>query len=100
MHRETVAISMAEPLQYLLITVKVVHCKKSLLVIHKILRLFVNTLTVNEEHYLLSRDNLKQTIQIQISQKQEQKTFSQFFFAFLKSILNFKYLPKKDDAQR
>ena len=63
--------------------------------IHKILRLFVNTLTVNEEHYLLSRDNLKQTIQIQISQKQKQKTFSEFFFAFLKSILNFKHLPKK-----
>ena len=63
--------------------------------IHKILRLFVNTLTVNEEHYLLTRDNLTQTIQIQLSQKQ--KTFFEFFFAFLKSILNFKHLPKKDD---
>ena len=63
--------------------------------IHKILKLFVNTLTVNEEHYLLTRDNLTQTIQIQLSQKQ--KTFFEFFFAFLKSILNFKHLPKKDD---
>ena len=65
--------------------------------IHKILRLFAKTLTVNEEHYLLTRDNLTQTIQIQLSQKQ--KTFSQFFFAFLKSILNLKHLPRKDDPQ-
>ena len=67
----------------------------SLLVIHKVLRLFVNTLTVDEHHYLLNRDNLTQPIQIQLSQKQ--KTFCEFFFAFLKSILNFKHLPKKDD---
>ena len=63
--------------------------------IHKILSLFVNTLTVDEKPYLLTRDNLTQTIQIQLSQKQ--KTFFEFFFAFLKSILNFKHLPKKDD---
>ena len=63
--------------------------------IHKILRLFVNTLTVNEKHYLLTRDNLTQTIQIQLSEKE--KTFFKFPFAFLKSILNFKHLPKKDD---
>ena len=59
------------------------------------LRLFVKTLTVDEKHYLVTRDNLTQTIQIQLSQKQ--KTFFEFFFAFLKSILNFKHLPKKDD---
>ena len=63
--------------------------------IHNILRLFVKTLTVDEKHYLLNRDNLTQPIQMQLSQKQ--KTFSEFFFAFLKSILNFKHLPKKDD---
>ena len=57
--------------------------------------MFVNTLTVNDKHYLLNRDNLIQPIQIQLSQKQE--NFSQYFFAFLKSILNFKDLPKKDD---
>ena len=61
--------------------------------IQKILRLFLNTLTVNDKHYLLNRDNLTQPIQMQLSQKQ--KTFSEFFFAFLKSILNFKHLPKK-----
>ena len=61
--------------------------------IHKTLRLFVNTLTLDDKHYLLKRDNLTQPIQIQLSQKQ--KIFSEFFFAFLKSILNFKHLPKK-----
>ena len=63
--------------------------------IHKILRQFVNTLTVDEKHYLLKRDNLTQPIQTQFSQKE--KSFSVFFFAFLKSILNFKHLPEKDD---
>ena len=63
--------------------------------LHKIIRLFVNTITVDEKHYLLNRDNLTEPIQIQLSQKQ--KTFCEFFFAFLKSILNFKHLPKKDD---
>ena len=36
-----------------------------------------------------------QTIRIELSQKQ--KTFFEFFFAFLKSILNFKHFPRKDD---
>ena len=71
------------------------HWKKSLLVMQKILRLFGNTLTVDEKHYLLNRDNLTQPIQMQLSQKQ--KTFSEIFFAFLKSILNFKHFLKKDD---
>ena len=61
----------------------------------KILRLFVTTLTVNDKHYDLNRDNLTQAIQISLPQKQ--KTFSEFFLAFLKSILNFKHLPKKDN---
>ena len=73
------------------------HWKKSVLVIHKILRPFVNTFTVDEKHYLLTRDNLTQTIQIELPEKQE--NFSEFFFAFLKSILNYKHLPKKDDPR-
>ena len=72
--------------------------KKPLLVIEKFLRLFVNTFPADEKHYLLNRDNLTQPIQIQLSQKQ--KTFSQFFFAFLESMLNFKHLPKEDDPHR
>ena len=63
--------------------------------LHKTLRQFVNTLTVDDKHYLLNRDNLTQPIQIQLSQKQ--KIFCELFFAFLKSILNFKHLTKKDD---
>ena len=68
---------MAAPLQYLLITVKVVALKKSLLVIHKILRVFFNRMRVDDKHYLLNRDKLSQPIQVQLSQKQ--KAFSQFF---------------------
>ena len=63
--------------------------------IQKTLRLFVNTLTLNDKHYLLNRDDLTQPIQIQLSQKR--KTFSEFIFAFSKSKVNFKHLPKKDD---
>ena len=63
---------------------------------HKILRLFVNTFTVNDKHYLLNRENLTQPIQMELSEKE--KIFPNFFlFAFLQSILNFKHLPKKDD---
>ena len=65
--------------------------------IRKILRLFVNTLTVNDKHYLLNRDNLTQPIQMELCQKQ--KKFSEFFFPFSKSILNHKHLPKKDDPR-
>ena len=54
--------------------------------------MFANTLPAEEKHYLLNKDNLVQPIQMQLSQKQ---TFSQFLFAFLKSILSYKYFPKK-----
>ena len=63
------------------------HWKKSPLLIHKILSLFVNTFTVNDKHYVINRDHLTLPIQIQLSQKQ--KTLSQFFFGFLKAILYF-----------
>ena len=65
--------------------------------IHKILGLFVNTLAVNDKHYLLKRDNLTQAIQMQLCQKE--RNFSEFFFAFLKSIINFKDFTKKDDPR-
>ena len=70
------------------------HWKKSLLVIQKILKLFPNTLTVDDNHYLLNRENLTQPIQMKLYEKQ--KKFSEFFVTFLKSILNFKHMPKKD----
>ena len=54
--------------------------KSLLLVIHKFLRVFANTLTVDDNHYLVNRDNLTKAIQIKLSQKQ--KTFSNFFLRF------------------
>ena len=51
-------------------------------------------MTAHDKHYLLNGDNLTQPIQMQLSQKQ--KSFSQFFCAILKSMLNFKHFLKKD----
>ena len=64
-----------------------------MLVLWKSLRLFVNTLTDDDNYCLLYRDNLTQTIQILLSQKQQ--AFSQFFSAFLKSTLNFEHFQKR-----
>ena len=64
-----------------------------MLVLCKILRLFVNTLTENHKYSLLYRDNLTQPIQALLSQKQ--KTRSRFFCAFLTSSLNFEHSQKK-----
>ena len=58
--------------------------------------LFINTLSVNGKYSLVNRDNLTQPIQMQLSRKQ--KTFSEFFCAFLKSSLNFEHFQKKDDS--
>ena len=64
-----------------------------MLVLCKILRLVVNTLTDEDKYCLLYRDNLKQPIQILLSQKQI--NFSQFFCRFLKFTLNFEHFQKK-----
>ena len=85
---------MTAPLPNLLITVNVVPVQKASFSDTQN-RKTVKPLTADKKHYLLNRDNFAQRIQMQLSQKQ--KTFSEFFFAFLKSILNFKNLPKKDD---
>ena len=73
-------------------------CKKSLLVTSKISRLFPNTLSADGNYSLLNRDSLTQPIQMQLSRKQ--KTFSEFFSAFLESSLNFEHFQKKDDSHR
>ena len=70
-------------------------CKKSLLVICKISKLFPKTLSADGKYSLLNRDNLTQPIQMQLSRKQ--KTFSDFFSAFLKSSLNFEHFFKRVD---
>ena len=59
---------------------------------------FVNTLTANDKYSLLNKDNLTHSIQMLLSPTQ--KTASQFFFAFLKSTLNFEHFHQKDDPHR
>ena len=68
---------MAALLQYLLITVNVVPLENLCFSDKQILRLFVNTLIVDDKLYLLNRDNLMQPIQMQLYQ--QQKRFSEFF---------------------
>ena len=72
--------------------------QKSLLLTSKILGLLVNTLATEEKYPVLNRDNLTIPIQMQLSQKQ--KTFSEFFAAFLKFRVNFEYFEKTDDPHR
>ena len=60
--------------------------------------LLVNTLPADKEYPVLNRDNLTIPIQKQLSKKQ--KTFSEFFSAFLKSRWNFEHFKKKDDLHR
>ena len=68
-------------------------CKKSLLVIWKIFRLFVNTVTADDKYSLFNKHNSTQRIHMQLSQKQ--KIFSEFFSQRLKSNLNFDHFQKK-----
>ena len=87
---------MTAPLKNLLITKNVVPFQKVYFG-HRKNPKSVNTLTADDKHYLVNRDNLAQLIQMQLSQKQ--KTFPDFFFffAFLKYILSLKHLPKQGD---
>ena len=59
----------------------------------KLFSRFPNTLTADDKYSLISRDNWMQTIQMHFSQKQ--KIFSEFFFAFFESALNFEHFQKK-----
>ena len=58
--------------------------------------MFVNILTTDDKYSQLNRDNLRQPIQMQLSQKQ--KTFSQFVPAIWKFILKLKHFRKKDQS--
>ena len=62
--------------------------KKSLLIICKVLKLFVNALTARDKYSLRDRHNLTQPIQMQLSEKE--KNLSPFFLHFwnLHEILN------------
>ena len=67
--------------------------KKLFLVIPKIFRPFVNTLTSHAKYSVLNKQHLLHPIHMQLTQKQ--KTFSQFFSVFLKSRWNFEHIKKK-----
>ena len=69
----------------------------SVLVVSKILRPFVNTLTPNDKYALDNSEILKKLIQIGLSN--EPKIFSPFFAAVLKSPFNFQHFKKKDEPQ-
>ena len=69
--------------------------KKSVLMICKVLKLFVNALTARDKYSVCKRGNLRQSIQKELSDKEE--TLSEFIFAYLNSTLNFKHFPKKED---
>ena len=69
--------------------------KKSILALCKISRLFINTLTADEKYFFLSRDKLKQPIQILLSKKRN--TFAQFFSEFLIFTLNFEHFQREYD---
>ena len=53
----------------------------------------VNTLTADGKYSLLSRDNSMQKVQMHFFKKQ--KTFCEFFSAFVKSTLKFEHFRKK-----
>ena len=57
------------------------------------LRLFVDKLASEDKYSLLNRDNLREPIQMLLSQKQ--KSTSNFFCAILKFTLNFEHFQKK-----
>ena len=56
--------------------------------------MFVNLFTSDDKYSFLNRENLREPIWMQLSQKQ--KTFSQFVSSFFKATLNFEQFQKKD----
>ena len=66
--------------------------KKSLLVIWKSLRLFVNTMNAVDKCSLPNRDTLMQPIHMDLSE--QLKTFSRFVNVFSKCRLSFEYFQK------
>ena len=69
--------------------------KKSSSVWYEILRPFVNRLTADDKYSSTNMRNLPQQFQTPLSPKQ--KTFSEFFIAFLKCAWNLEHFQKKDE---
>ena len=62
---------------------------------YEILRSFVNGLTADDKYSSINMKNLLQQFQTPLSHKQ--KTFSEFFIAFLNCALNLEDFQKKDE---
>ena len=62
---------------------------------YEILRPFVNGLTADDKYSSTNTKNLPQQFQTPLSHKQ--KTFSEFFIAFLKCAWNLEHFQKKDE---
>ena len=60
--------------------------------------MFANALTVDDKYSCSNMQNLPQQFQTPLSQKE--KTFSRFFFAFLKCAWNLEHFQKKDEYSR
>ena len=73
-------------------------CKKSPSVWYEILRLFVNALTADDKYSGSNMQNLPKQFRTPLSQKQ--KTFSEFFIAFLRCAWNLEHFQKKDEYPR
>ena len=67
----------------------------NVLTVPKILRPFVNALTVDDKYSGSNMQNLPQQFQTPLSQKQ--KTFSGFFIAFLKCAWTLEHFQEKDE---
>ena len=67
--------------------------QKSLLDTWKFFSRFLSRLTTGDNYSLVRRDNLMETIDMNLSQKQN--VFSQFFSAFFESALKFEHFQKK-----
>ena len=65
----------------------------SVLVVSRILRPFVNTLTPDEKYCLDNTETLKKPVPIQLSN--EVMIFSEFFTVGLKLLFNFEFFRKK-----
>ena len=62
---------------------------------YEILRPFVNGLTADDKYSGTNMKNLRQQFQTPLSHKQ--KTFSQFFIAFLECAWNLEHFQQKDE---
>ena len=72
--------------------------EKILFLTCRILGLLAHTFAVDDKYAFLNWENLTIPIEMQLSWKQ--KTFSEFFSAFLNSTLKLKYLVQKDEPHR